>query len=56
MKSPKFDQTPNFDERLTVVLPADLKAKLFSIATQRGLPASYIIRDALTAIVNEQAA
>ncbi len=56
MKSTKFDQRPNFEERLTVAIPADLKAKVFALATRRGLPASFVVRDALVAITNDKAA
>src|SRR5690554_4063334 len=45
MKSTKFDQRPNFEERLTVAIPADLKAKVFASATRRGLPASIVVRE-----------
>ena len=56
MKSTKFDQRPNFEERLTVAIPADLKAQVFALATRRGLPVSFVVRDALVAITNEKAA
>jgi hypothetical protein len=56
MKSTKFDQNPNFEERLTVAIPADLKAKVFASATRRGLPASFVVREALMAIIEERAA
>lgn len=49
MKSIKFDQSPNFEERLTVAIPADLKAKVFANATRRGLSASTVVREALIA-------
>lgn len=49
MKSTKFDQLPNCDERLIVALPADLKAKVFANATRRGLSASTVVREALIA-------
>jgi len=51
MKSTRFDQRPNFEERLTVAIPAELKAKVFALATRRGLPASYVVRDALAAAI-----
>jgi hypothetical protein len=56
MKSIKFEQRPNFEERLTVAIPADLKAKVFAHATRRGLPASFIVREALLAFTSKAAA
>ena len=53
MKSLKFDQLPNCDERLVVAVPAELKAKVFAVATQRGLPASVLLRQAITALTDE---
>jgi hypothetical protein len=56
MKSTRFDQQPNFEERLTVAIPADLKAKVFAHATRRGLPASIVVREALAAFTSGKAA
>ncbi|MCR6671467.1 hypothetical protein [Devosia ginsengisoli] len=56
MKSTKFDQSPNFEERLTIAIPADLKAKVFASATRRGLPASIVVREALIAFTEGRAA
>lgn len=56
MKSTKFDQRPNLEERLTVAIPADLKAKVFASATRRGLPASIVVREALIAFTEGRAA
>lgn len=53
MKSIKFDQLPNCDERLVVAVPADLKARIFATATQRGLPASVLLRQAIQALADE---
>ena len=53
MKSAKFDQMPNCDERLVVAVPSDLKAKVFAVATKRGLPASTLIRQALQVVMDE---
>ena len=55
MKSSRFDQRPNFEERLTVAIPADLKAKVFAAATRRGLPASILVREALAAFTAKAA-
>lgn len=56
MKSTKFEQRPNLEERLTVAIPADLKAKVFANATRRGLPASIVVREALVAFTSGKAA
>jgi len=56
MKSTKFSQLPNLDETLTVAVPADLKARVFESATRRGLPASILIREALSVYTTERAA
>ena len=56
MKSIKFEQRPNYEERLTIAIPADLKAKVFATATRRGLPASIVVREALVAFTQSQAA
>ena len=56
MKSTKFSQLPNLDETLTVAVPADLKAKVFAHATRRGLPASFVVREALLAFTSKAAA
>lgn len=53
MKSAKFDQTPNCDERLTVAIPAATKQRLFAVATARGLPASVLLRQAIAAVMDE---
>nr|WP_295889295.1 hypothetical protein [uncultured Devosia sp.] len=53
MKSDKFDQLPNCDERLVVAVPTEVKARLFRVATERGLPASVLIRQALAAVMDE---
>lgn len=53
MKSDKFDQLPNCDERLVVAVPTEVKARLFAIATKRGLPASVLIRQAIAAVTDE---
>ena len=52
MKSEKFDQLPNCDERLVVAVPTEVKARLFRVATERGLPASVLIRQALAAVMD----
>lgn len=56
MKSTKFDQLPNCDERLVVAVPAALKAKVFANATRRGLSASIVVREALVAFTSGKAA
>ena len=56
MKSDKFDQLPNCDERLTVAVPAETKQRLFAVATKRGLPASVLLRQAIAAVMDEPCA
>ena len=53
MKSAKFEQTPNCDERLVIAVPSDLKAKVFAVATRRGLPASVMLRQVILALTDE---
>ena len=52
MKSERFAQLPNCDERLVVAVPSDVKARLFRVATERGLPASALIREALAVVMD----
>jgi hypothetical protein len=54
MKS-AYDQTPNMDERLVVAVPAAMKARVFEVATERGLPASVLLRQAIALWVRQAA-
>lgn len=53
MKSGKFDQLPNLDERLVVAVPTETKAQLFALAAKRGISTSMLIRQALAVVVDE---
>lgn len=56
MRSLKFSQPAARDENMGVKLPAELKAQVFALAARQNLPASHIVREALTAFVNQQLA
>lgn len=55
MKS-KFDPTPAHDERISLVLPGDLKTRVFEMAARKRLPASHVIREAIHHYTIEHAA
>ncbi|MCP8883012.1 ribbon-helix-helix domain-containing protein [Devosia sp. XJ19-1] len=55
MKS-KLDTAPALDERISLVLPLDLKARLFEIASRKRLPASHVVREAIHHYTIEHAA
>lgn len=53
MNHSKYSNPEQMDERLTVAVPADTKAKIFEVANRRGLPASLLIRQAIMAALDE---
>lgn len=53
MNRSKYSNPDQMDERLTVAVPADIKAKVFKAANERGLPASLFIRQAIAAAMDE---
>lgn len=53
MNRSKYSNPDQMDERLTVAVPADIKAKVFKAANERGLPASLFIRQAIAAAIQE---
>jgi predicted DNA-binding protein len=55
MKSAKFDQSPNMDERLVIAVPTELKARVYAAAIRRGLPASVLLRQAVNAFIEKAA-
>lgn len=56
MRSSKFPQATENDERFTLAVPADLKAAVHALAAKRNLSASYIARQALAEFVGKSAA
>lgn len=53
MNHSKYSNPEQMDERLTVAVPAETKARVFEAANKRGLPASLFIRQAINAAINE---
>ena len=53
MNRSKYSNPEVMDERLTVAVPADTKAKIFAVANKRGLPASLLMRQAIDAFLEE---
>lgn len=53
MNRSKYSNPEQMDERLTVAVPAETKAKIFEAANKRGLPASLFVRQAISAAINE---
>jgi len=53
MNRSKYSNPEVMDERLTVAVPADTKAKIFAVANKRGLPASLLMRQAIIAFIDE---
>lgn len=53
MNRSKYSNPDQMDERLTIAVPADTKAKVFKTANERGLPASLFIRQAIAAAIQE---
>ncbi|SFD00493.1 ribbon-helix-helix protein, CopG family [Devosia psychrophila] len=53
MNRSKYSNPEVMDERLTVAVPANTKAKIFAIANKRGLPASLLMRQAIDAFLAE---
>jgi hypothetical protein len=56
MKSAKYLGTPNKDERIALAVPAGFKARVFEAAAARGVPASELVRQALSAVLEARAA
>ncbi len=52
----KFRTKPNYDERFQLVIPRDLKQRLFDAAKERDVSASALIRRAVMAAVDGEAA
>lgn len=53
MNRSKYSQPGQMDERLTVAVPAETKARVFEAASKRGLPVSLFVRQALAAAIQE---
>ena len=53
MNRSKYSHPEQMDERLTVAVPAETKAKIFAVANKRGLPASLLMRQAIDAFLEE---
>ena len=53
MNRSKYSNPQVMDERLTVAVAADTKAKIFAVANKRGLPASLLMRQAIDAFLEE---
>lgn len=53
MNRSKYSNPAPMDERLTVAVPAETKAKIFKAASTRGLPASLLMRQAIIAYLEE---
>lgn len=53
MNRSKYSNPEIMDERLTVAVPAETKAKIFAVANKRGLPASLLMRQAIIAYISE---
>ena len=52
----KLATQPKMDERMSVALPADEKARLFDLAARRNTTPSQLLREAARKIVTEMAA
>lgn len=53
MNRSKYSNPDQMDERLTVAVPAETKAKIFEAANKRGLPASLLMRQAIQAYISD---
>lgn len=55
MRSTKFAAPPALDERLTLAVPANLKAEVHKVAAARGIGASALARMALAQFLGQAA-
>lgn len=53
MNRSKYSQPSQMDERLTVAVAPETKAKIFELASKQGLPASLFIRQAINAAIQQ---
>lgn len=51
----KFPGRPKMDERLILMVPAEMKRSLFEIAAQRGRPAADLVREGVTSLIRSAA-
>lgn len=56
MNRSKYPRRAPLDERIELVVPADLKAQAYAVAAAKGKPASEFIRDAIRLSVEMAAA